>query len=150
MTDKTRLDKLAAFVPILRDQNSPCVELIPLRGKGTSEEPYVMGTGGPVLTEPGMRFRQMATDAGWVMKDFDWPQWAQSKDAELLFTNRSALSRSSEEQLAKILTVLIRQDRFIEGELAGAFQSGLILAVAERAEALASGAPHPKTIDPMA
>lgn len=41
-----------------------------------------------------------------------------------------------QEQLAKLLTVVIRQDRFVKGALNGAFESGLLTAIAGRAAEL--------------
>jgi hypothetical protein len=41
-----------------------------------------------------------------------------------------------EEQLEKLLTVAIRQDRFVEGGLLGWFENGLLLAIVQRAEKL--------------
>ena len=40
------------------------------------------------------------------------------------------------EQLQKLLTTVIRQDRFVTGALAGAFESGLLTAVVRRVEQL--------------
>jgi hypothetical protein len=40
--------------------------------------------------------------------------------------------------LRHLLTAIIRSDRFNEGSLAGAFESGLVLAICRRAVALAS------------
>ena len=40
------------------------------------------------------------------------------------------------QQLQKLLTALIRQDRFVTGALAGAFESGLLTAIVRRVEQL--------------
>ena len=47
-----------------------------------------------------------------------------------------ALSNATVEQIANVITTLVRADRFSEGTLAGYFKEGLLLALAERAEAL--------------
>jgi hypothetical protein len=57
-------------------------------------------------------------------------------EARSLAGDRAALGQASEDQLAKLMTALIRQDRFVEGNLAAAFRDGLLLAMAERARAL--------------
>jgi len=81
-------------------------------------------------------FVEMAYQNGWVLTNFDWPKWAQTKEASRLRDNERALSRATSDQLAKLLTVCIRQDRFVEGALLGAFESGLILRIVRRAAEL--------------
>ena len=46
------------------------------------------------------------------------------------------LRSASADQIANLLTTVVRRDRFVEGGLAAAFESGLILAILERAEQL--------------
>jgi hypothetical protein len=46
------------------------------------------------------------------------------------------MATATANQLAKVLTALIRGERFSEGTLREAFKSGLLLAVARRAKAL--------------
>jgi uncharacterized protein DUF6508 len=46
------------------------------------------------------------------------------------------------DQLAWLLTAIIRSDRFVEGSIAGAFESGLLARIARRAAVLlAEGSP---------
>lgn len=73
------------------------------------------------------------------MPDFDWPKWIASKEAKSLGKGGVALERATPKQLAKMLTAIIREDRFSEGALLSAFQSGLILDIVKRAAALADG-----------
>jgi hypothetical protein len=49
---------------------------------------------------------------------------------------RISSGENLDDQLAKVLTVLIRQDRFDEGALQSAFDMGLLTAIIRRAEAL--------------
>jgi hypothetical protein len=44
---------------------------------------------------------------------------------------------ASPEQLAKLITAVVRADRFCEGYLHGAFESGLLVGVVRRARQLA-------------
>jgi hypothetical protein len=48
-----------------------------------------------------------------------------------------ALASATPDQLAKLITVVVRQERFYEGSLAGAFEDGLVLAIVRRAGVLA-------------
>ncbi|MDZ7281398.1 DUF6508 domain-containing protein [Sphingomonas sanguinis] len=52
----------------------------------------------------------------------------------------SAVADASVEQLGWILTYLLRADRFVEGSLAQAFDTGLMRAITERAAVLVVGA----------
>jgi hypothetical protein len=43
---------------------------------------------------------------------------------------------ASPDDLARLLTAIVRSDRFVEGSLVGAFESGLLTRIAQRAAAL--------------
>ena len=47
-----------------------------------------------------------------------------------------ALAQATPEQLARLLTVCVREDRFCEGALESAFESGLLTRILERAAVL--------------
>ncbi|MES2255147.1 MAG: DUF6508 domain-containing protein [Pseudomonadota bacterium] len=134
----SRLQSLVAYAPQLRDNPDQFIQFVPPKGKGTSDDPYVMGTGQSILSGFGDQFVKMAYDSGWVVTDFDWAEWQGSEECNSLFLDRAFLVRADENQLARLLTAIIRKDRFAEGMLVHAFESGLMLAIAERAEALVS------------
>ena len=73
---------------------------------------------------------------GWVMAGFDWPSWTGTPEALGLRDDPEVLKQATPVQLAKLLTVLIRQERFVNGALASAYDSGLLTAVLRRAEEL--------------
>ncbi len=73
-----------------------------------------------------------------VQMGFDWPRWAQTPEARSLFEDHSRIADATAEQLIKLTTSLVRSDRFTEGSLAGAFESGLLLAIARRASVLST------------
>ena len=89
--------------------------------------PYV------VLGDVAEAFVGTAYDRGWVLRGFDWVSWGRSDDAQALCNDPSALARAEPMQLLYLITALIRQDRFSEGTLLGAFKSRLILGVVRRA-----------------
>lgn len=89
-----------------------------------------------VLSDQATSFVQAAYDNGWIVGSFDWPSWAGSEEAERLRDDENALARATPEQIARLLTVVIRQDRFCEGVLLDAFNSGLILRIVRRIDAL--------------
>jgi hypothetical protein len=89
-----------------------------------------------LLTAPAAEFVSAAYAAGWVLRDFDWPAWKDTPEAVQLRNDPDALEQATVVQLARLLTVLIRQDRFVEGALANAYDSGLVIAILRRADAL--------------
>jgi hypothetical protein len=74
----------------------------------------------------------------WVKRDFDWPVWKETEEATALRDRPEALAQASADQLASLLTVLIRQERFVEGSLGAAFASGLLLRIVDRCSELAA------------
>ena len=133
---RERLERLAAFLPLFRAPG-----FSPGRSNGFEE------------TEPGHftmpywsyssevdAFQELVYEDGWVRGDFAWPTWTDSEEARALRDDPATLAAATPDQLAKLLTVVIRQDRFVEGTLASAFESGLLLAIVERAAALAADA----------
>lgn len=77
------------------------------------------------------------TALGGIIEPFDWPTWAATAEAKQLYADRAALAAATPEQLSKLATSLIRSDRFNEGELAAAFESGVMASIAHRAAVLA-------------
>jgi hypothetical protein len=92
--------------------------------------PYV------VLGDVAEAFVTSAYDRGWVLPGFHWLSWVRSEDAQALCNDPSALARADPMQLLYLITALIRQDRFSEGTLLGAFRSRLILGIVRRAAAI--------------
>jgi len=92
------------------------------------------------LGDDAEAFLQHCYNDGWVMRDFDWGQWKESPEAIALRDIPEKLGSATPYQLAALLTVIIRQERFCEGSLQDAFKSGLILSILKRAKALTSGA----------
>jgi hypothetical protein len=72
---------------------------------------------------------------GWI-EVFAWPAWLETQRGRALAEDRDALATATPEELRKLLTAIVRSDRFTEGSFAGAFESGLLLAIARRAAVL--------------
>jgi hypothetical protein len=89
-----------------------------------------------VYSEAADAFRSDCGRLGWVVP-FDWMAWAGSPEGRRLLEDRDAIARASSDDIQRMLTTIIRSDRFTEGSLAGAFESGLVLAILERARVLA-------------
>src|SRR4029078_7223142 len=54
---------------------------------------------------------------GWI-EPFDWMDWAQTDEATALRDDRAALGRATLDQLQRLLTAVVRAERFSYGTLA--------------------------------
>ena len=130
------LQRLAAFAPILRDPNTVFGTWHPNSGTGTHADPW--NSAGTNSASPVGDFYQLIADADWASLVRNWSDWIESPDGQLLADNRDALTTASYDQLARLLGALIRRQRWDEETWKSAYESGLLLAVAERAETILS------------
>ena len=70
-----------------------------------------------------------------VVSPFDWGTWGQDRGKEL-GEDPQRLAEASLEECRMLLTAHVRADRFSEGHLLQAFESGYIVAILERVSAL--------------
>jgi hypothetical protein len=98
--------------------------------------PGVISSAWFALNETAERFVADCYVQDWVLAGFDWASWAQTERAQALRDDPAVLASATDHELAQLLTVVIRQSRFVEGALAAAFASGLILGILRRAEQL--------------
>ncbi len=133
MDPADRLRALADLVPILEspDADFGHWEAPPAEG-GVLQMPYY--SFGPTADA----FRAAVGRGNWIVKGFDWGAWLQTSEGQSLSDGQAALADASPDQLAQLITAIIRSDRFVEGSLAGAFESGLLSRIARRAAALAA------------
>ena len=78
-------------------------------------------------------FVQACYDNEWVVP-FDWMGW--HGIAEEYYPDSLLLSRARVATLARLFTAQIRCDRFVDGQLAGAIESGHIAAILRRLVAI--------------
>ena len=76
-----------------------------------------------------------------LVRPVDWMAWARTPGAQHLFSDPTAIAHASHDDLVYLLTTIIRGERFSDGEIAGAYERGTLLAIAERAQALLGGEP---------
>jgi hypothetical protein len=81
------------------------------------------------------QFHKAAHDYDWV-QGFNWPEWKQTPEAQNLAYDLDALAQATEDQLVRLITTCIRQDKFSEGALENYYRSGLLIAILRRAAAL--------------
>lgn len=133
--------KLHALVSFLSEVERPdfkAGDVAPSREKasGVRTMPYVQ------YSDTVEKLVQAAYNHGWVLRDFDWMQWGSTQEARSLRDDEATLAAATPEQLARLLTVLIRRDRFVEGALLQSFKSGLILRILRRAAKLHEAGPR--------
>lgn len=125
-TMKEKLDALAVFLP---EFESPDFEFGQMESP-PGEMPYY------TLSPAALRFVEVCYDMRWV-QPFDWAEWKDSPEAIQLRDDPTTLEEATPDQLERLLTTAIRQDRFVEGALGSAFDSGLLTRILRRAAALA-------------
>jgi hypothetical protein len=86
-------------------------------------------------SEAAQRFANHCNDDGWVI-GFDWPAWKGTAEAQQFVKPDAILTHASSSDLEKLLTLAIRQDRFVEGGLNSWFEAGLLTAILARAKEL--------------
>ncbi len=67
-----------------------------------------------------------------IIPGFDWQEWSSTVEAQQLCQGGSAVERASRADLSKLVTLLVRSERFVEGTLEEAARSGLLSAIAKR------------------
>jgi len=85
-------------------------------------------------------WRAAVAAGDWIHFGFDWRTWLAGDDGRSLRDDPGAIATATPDQLAWLLTAIIRSDRFTEGSIAGAFESGLLAAISRRARALLDNA----------
>ena len=88
--------------------------------------------------EPSEGAEAFLADVRACIEPFPWPAWAESPDGQALLGHPEAVASASAEDLRRLLTVYVRAERFGDGTLEAAFQSGMLTAIIRRAAALAA------------
>src|SRR5436190_8360569 len=122
-----RIDRLLAFLPGL-ESDTPIGDW---RGgdrnaDGSITVPYF---------EPSdflLRFVAACSEGGWVRSDFDWGAW--QDEAVKYVEDPDLLAQANLDTIERLLTLHIRRDRFYEGHLVWAVESGHITALLRRLE----------------
>lgn len=131
------LQQLLALTKFLEPMQSDGFEfaawVIPDQQGDKSVMPY------STFSDIASAFVQATYDSGWIKADFDWGEWSSTDEAHQLQENAAFLENATVDQLAHLLTLLVRQERFSEGRLGSAYESGLIIKIVRRAEALLQG-----------
>lgn len=133
-----RLAALAAFLPAFTAPGASFGRWFPEEGAPSAGGTFVVPWF--ELSPMGAAFLDACYTHRWVVP-VDWVEWRKTPRARALYDDPAALAEATPEELALLLTSLVRGDRFCEGTLAGAYDEGVLLRVVQRAAALA--AEHP-------
>jgi hypothetical protein len=130
--DRNNLAAIAGLEPIVRDPAADFGhwEQPPPEPDGRLHMPYY------VFGPAGRAFLGAVTESGAVLAGFDWPSWMATDEAIALQSRPEVLAAATPEQLARLLTAIVRSERFTEGSIAGAWESGLLGRVVARAASL--------------
>ena len=134
MNTAERLRALADLVPILE---APDADFGRWETPPPRDGVYSMGwfEFGPTAK----RWREGVGRGGWVIAGFDWRMWLETDEGRAMQEGTDTLAAATPDQLGKLLTAIVRSDRFVEGSIEGAFKSGLLARTCRRAAALLSG-----------
>jgi hypothetical protein len=126
-----RLHALADLVPVLESADADFGHWeAPPPVDGVHRMPYF------VLGPTAESFRTAVGRGGWIVVGFDWMTWLGTEEGAAFRDAPESLATASVDDLAKLITAIVRSDRFVEGSLVGAFESGLLARIAQRAAAL--------------
>ena len=78
-------------------------------------------------------FVRLAYADGWMMLDFDWSAWEEGRE---MAGSPERIAECDLDTIHKLITALVRNDRFCEGALASVWQHGSIKAILLRIKQL--------------
>ena len=87
-------------------------------------------------SDAGQAFVSEMYELGWV-HEFDWMAWLGTPHGARLASGPEEIASATADDLANLITAIVRGERFSDGEIEGAFHSGILLAIARRAGELA-------------
>jgi len=86
------------------------------------------------LSDDAQAFMSELRGGGWVFV-FDWRAW--EPEAQRLI-DVGGVEQADLSDLRRLLTLLVRSDRFVEGQLSWAMESGLITRILRRLQAISA------------
>ena len=125
-----RLQRLISIVSWVAEQDGPTIDEVCARFAIGCEELVAQ------LDRASMVGAESGEYGDMPIEVFDWSAWLQTDEARGFLADHQRIADATPDQLIKLCTSLKRGDRFSEGTLAYAFESGLLLAIVRRAEVL--------------
>ncbi len=122
-----RREALAAFGPVIAADGFKARLDVPVADPGI----YL----GVAYSEEVCRFIEMVYECGWVGA-LRWSEWAGSTYGRRMMEDSAAMASANADDLTYVLTTCVRADRFCDGYLGDAFDTGVIARVVARAETM--------------
>lgn len=132
---RTRLTRLSDFCGVFEAEGFSMGEW----GGGEETAPGLSSFPYCTLSAAAATFIGLCNKDGWVVPGFDWMSWMASPEGTGLCNDPEKMAEASPEQLSKLLTALVRRERFCDGSWESAHRSGLLLGIVRRARVLAYG-----------
>jgi hypothetical protein len=120
-----RLRAALEVVKGLRDESRPAVGWAPPRGDGSATDPLVLSY--PVYDD-GVQQLIEALQAVNAQPVFDWMAW----DGSRRYPGGEGLAQAPVADAMRLVTVIVRGERFCDGTIAKAIENGSLLACSER------------------
>jgi ADP-ribosylglycohydrolase len=123
------IDALLDYLPLIQapDFTPGRMEGGEQRPDGAFTMPYY------VMSEDAAALVRALAGAGFVFP-YDWPGWMQAKGRELM--NPQGIASAYLPDLQRLVTAVVRQDRFVEGAIGSAFEHGFFVRVLKRLKEL--------------
>jgi hypothetical protein len=136
LTERQRLEALAAFLPVFDSPDFVFGQWADARtaAGGTLQFPHFD------MSPEAEAFLAEVGRGGWIIDGFDWKAWNGTPEAVGL-RRGDGFERATPIALARLLTALVRQDRFVEGTLVEAHEAGLLRRIVSRAAELVGPTP---------
>ena len=81
-------------------------------------------------------FLALAEAENVILPGFDWQAWSSTIEAQQLCSGGKWVARASRAELSRLVTLQVRNARFVEGSLEDAARSGLLAAITSRLRSL--------------
>jgi hypothetical protein len=127
---RTDIDAIVAFLPALESGplgDAPTIET-------TASDVVVMPS---TLAAPMIAFHDALYEHGFVLEE-DWLPW--TREVAFYSETHDAIDVAELDVLLRILTVIVRQDRFVDGLFLSALEDGLVARIVRRLRDIAGEA----------
>lgn len=119
---KENIDNILKYLPLLEDKANKFYSEVSQDESGAIVLPFY------VMTGIGLKFYDDLYKEGFVTK-FRWMDWI---EAEEYSASDEKLSKADLKDIRRLLTTIVRQDRFCEGLLEEVIENGLMLKILKR------------------
>lgn len=95
-------------------------------------------SGHTVINPVGRAFVKALIDNGWGIVNFDWGTFVNSSEYQELMMVPNGFNQATPEQIAKVITSILRSDRFSPGWLDNSVNDGTVLRILQRLKMIES------------